>query len=284
MTPSLVQSAGESRARNCEQCGCEVQPPKRGRPAKYCKLCRERMRRKPAAKRCCERCGKQFTALSVRHRFCSKHCSDMWHNENNPPETCRHCGKVFPPKASDRTSFCSRECAYSFKSEVSLKRRQELQERKRIERLWKRLAQHSATIEQGRTCELCGTSVPRKRYGRATCDECKRALVRVRRRRARVRREQRERVHCREYLAAMRAKFKRTHGQCKLCGQAITLSGDPNSDRRCEFDHKVPLGVGGKDTIDNIQAICRKCNGLKHAFTSPDVVIGQWLKQRLVGA
>jgi 5-methylcytosine-specific restriction endonuclease McrA len=227
----------------------------------------------------CERCGGAIAPPKVR--FCSKHCCDMHSHEHaeRPLCTCKYCGKEYRPKAANRTTFCSRDCSYAFKSQTSQKEK----ERAKLERLWKRLAKHSAVIKEPKICEVCGVPVPPRKYGRALCDGCRHRLLAVRRKRAKVRREAREKVHCREYLAAMRSKFKRTNGQCKLCGQAITLNGDPNHDRRCEFDHKIPLGVGGRDAIDNIQAICRKCNNRKGAFTSPDVVIGQWMRDMPVG-
>ena len=30
-----------------------------------------------------------------------------------------------------------------------------------------------------------------------------------------------------------------------------------------EFDHKTPVGLGGKSTLDNCQVVCAKCHKLK---------------------
>ena len=37
------------------------------------------------------------------------------------------------------------------------------------------------------------------------------------------------------------------------------------ADKTLEVDHVVPLKIGGTNTIDNIQPLCRSCNARKHA-------------------
>lgn len=51
-----------------------------------------------------------------RSRYCSKLCRNLYsyhHPGTLHESTCRRCNKVFRPKLKSRTTFCSRECAFS---------------------------------------------------------------------------------------------------------------------------------------------------------------------------
>jgi 5-methylcytosine-specific restriction endonuclease McrA len=59
---------------------------------------------------------------------------------------------------------------------------------------------------------------------------------------------------------------------CQRCGWAVTAYGAgydgrraPCGDRVLELDHVVPLALGGLDTEENLQALCRPCNRRKAA-------------------
>jgi 5-methylcytosine-specific restriction endonuclease McrA len=51
--------------------------------------------------------------------------------------------------------------------------------------------------------------------------------------------------------------LKKCDYKCLNCGNTTKL----------EADHIIPLSVGGNDTIDNIQPLCRSCNAKKHIKT-----------------
>lgn len=71
----------------------------------------------------CEYCGKAFVPVKYvgnRQRFCSEPCQRQWDAEHRDRRIeavyiCQHCGKRFHPKAKDRTTYCSRECAFADK-------------------------------------------------------------------------------------------------------------------------------------------------------------------------
>ncbi|GEA17512.1 hypothetical protein E306M_06460 [Moorella sp. E306M] len=69
----------------------------------------------------CQYCGNEFVPSKYaggRQRFCSKKCKDKWDYENPkyPPVVCKYCGKKFIPKEANRTTYCSRECAFAAKA------------------------------------------------------------------------------------------------------------------------------------------------------------------------
>ncbi|MFG1683557.1 HNH endonuclease [Nonomuraea sp. NPDC049269] len=55
--------------------------------------------------------------------------------------------------------------------------------------------------------------------------------------------------------AIRRAVYRRDGHQCVRCGVDADLS----------LDHIVPWSLGGPDTIDNLQTLCRPCNSSKGA-------------------
>jgi hypothetical protein len=91
------------------------------------------------------------------------------------------------------------------------------------------------------------------------------ALVRERRRRAR---RTLERAHAalageavqhrrREPIprAVRRAVFERDGGRCVECGSAFDI----------QYDHVIPLALGGATTLENLQILCAPCNRAKGA-------------------
>jgi 5-methylcytosine-specific restriction endonuclease McrA len=51
------------------------------------------------------------------------------------------------------------------------------------------------------------------------------------------------------------AVFKRDDGRCVSCG----------SDRELQFDHVIPVALGGASTEANLQLLCSNCNRAKGA-------------------
>jgi 5-methylcytosine-specific restriction endonuclease McrA len=52
-----------------------------------------------------------------------------------------------------------------------------------------------------------------------------------------------------------RAVFERDGGQCVECGSKFDL----------QYDHLIPVALGGATTVDNLQLLCGECNRLKGA-------------------
>lgn len=52
--------------------------------------------------------------------------------------------------------------------------------------------------------------------------------------------------------------FKMFDGHCAYCGTKLKNMG------AMQADHKVPLALGGADTMENLFPACRSCNHYKH--------------------
>lgn len=57
--------------------------------------------------------------------------------------------------------------------------------------------------------------------------------------------------------------LKRAKSRCELCGISM-------EEKALEVDHIVPKNKGGKDSIDNYQALCYSCNANKRDLDSTD--------------
>jgi 5-methylcytosine-specific restriction endonuclease McrA len=51
------------------------------------------------------------------------------------------------------------------------------------------------------------------------------------------------------------AVWRRDAGRCVSCG----------SKERLQFDHVIPVALGGAGTVENLQLLCASCNGAKGA-------------------
>lgn len=57
--------------------------------------------------------------------------------------------------------------------------------------------------------------------------------------------------------------YNKSDGRCELCGQRLLLEN-------MTLDHIVPLSLGGKDDMENIQAACFACNQFKSNILPED--------------
>jgi 5-methylcytosine-specific restriction endonuclease McrA len=60
---------------------------------------------------------------------------------------------------------------------------------------------------------------------------------------------------------------------CAICGCEIDYTAHHLAPNAFQIDHITPLARSGTDTIDNIQAVCRRCNRAKSA-SLPDAQPG----------
>lgn len=57
--------------------------------------------------------------------------------------------------------------------------------------------------------------------------------------------------------------YDRSDGHCALCGQQLSLEN-------MTLDHIVPVSMGGKDDLDNLQVSCYACNQFKSNILPDD--------------
>jgi 5-methylcytosine-specific restriction enzyme A len=75
------------------------------------------------------------------------------------------------------------------------------------------------------------------------------------------------------------ALFLRARGRCAACGWLLA----PGT--RWEVDHILPRALGGRDTPDNLQVLCRTCHAAKTARQdAPALAKTRRLKARHLGA
>ena len=211
--------------------------------------------------------------------------------------TCKKCGKSFKPKATDRQTFCSRQCSFDYKAKLekplsskvssgyclrcgkpyckagtsqycSDKCSSEAQkQRNRIK------ARDAYALANGalKTCSHCSAKfVPVFTGGKRSsyCStECRKASLAVIKKIAKriskaLRRARSKSVDC-ERVDPFKV-FERDRWRCMLCGISTPKTKRGTySDNAPELDHIVPLSKGGAHTYKNTQCACRKCNGVK---------------------
>ncbi len=61
----------------------------------------------------CLQCGKEFTPVSSRQKFCSLRCTGLFCAAHRKNRRCLTCGKEYKPTANHQR-FCSRHCRDQF--------------------------------------------------------------------------------------------------------------------------------------------------------------------------
>jgi hypothetical protein len=74
---------------------------------------------------------------------------------------------------------------------------------------------------------------------------------------------------------ARRAVFFRDRGRCCRCER--DLGGSYSPINRAEYDHIVPLDLGGLNDVSNLQLLCKECNNRKRAvLEQPGQTYERW--------
>jgi hypothetical protein len=244
-----------SLERQCEACG---------------KVFVRARRSNDAARACSRECGFKIIAADRMAKFASARLSAFVARRNAAAsklvgslKPCCVCGKHFAAKG--RASACSAGCR---------------REQSRIEAIASRYGSYELWLTK--RCADCNGLVEKtgkhRRYKGQYCIKCSKVRKRALKSAAHFNRRRLQNgvtsdSPTKAILKGIAEMIRKAGNRCPLCGLMMTKGCSPNNDRHIELDHKIPLSRGGTDTFDNLQAICRKCNGLKSASHSVDVVL-----------
>lgn len=234
--------------------------------------------------RTCLLCGMMFQPSSTTQQCCSRSCAGKLDSlargegVKGAPSTCRHCGVSYQPKASNRTSYCSRACAFADKAAkpkspkvnptkqcagcgtATTTRYCSDDCRKSVARMKSRQYSETKHDAAERQCKGCGCAFT-PAYGSKLRTFCsKHCQVAYSRRIAKAQRRARYRSLPYESVDPM-AVFERDAWRCHICGGEVPrdLRGLP-VDLAPELDHIIPLAKGGHHVWDNLGLAHRKCN------------------------
>lgn len=211
----------------------------------------------------CAHCDAEFQPPHVGTIYCSKRCKlAAWKAANSErfkayPSNqrkvsavyagyCETCGGAFVSRRERR--WCSDACERGHGRE------------------WVRGVSYLPPVRTCRHCDLQWTSLTRGSPQACPSPECQAAERRRLRRaeggRGHVQRAKRAGVPYRYF--SERTVLRRDRWTCQLCGiptpeeaRGITRPDAP------EFDHCIPIALGGPHLPENGQCLCRRCNGEK---------------------
>jgi hypothetical protein len=255
----------------CSQCGDKCN-------GALCRKCYYKNKAVPS--RQCEVCGKEFRR-SVRAgdsaRACSRTCGFVIYAKMKFAQA-----RKSQDKEAAKLIASIRPCAVCGFYHAGYGQTCRLQECKREFARRTSLLTSTGSWEN-RLCEGCGVEVPSVKRSKYTCRpkrcskcQCAHRLALRREAKARLlepndllKRIGRDHATLDRISSIVRA----ANGQCPLCGLTLSTECDPSHDRHVELDHKLPRSEGGTDDFTNLRAICRKCNGFKSDFVSPELVL-----------
>lgn len=240
-----------------------------------------------ARPRPCLQCGKSTTA---GYKFCGAECRRAHTNAGRlqrheylasvarPETTCRHCAEKFTPKRADRTAFCSRACAFSFRSENAQPKFTSVHSCKACGK-WGRRTICDLTCDRKyktararalsslrnaptpKTCRGCGVQFSTV-YGHSHARYCGVACAIRNGRAGRRRRLRKARVI--GVVVGRIAVFERDGWRCHWCKEETPREFIGSVHPRAPvLDHVMPISRGGRHTPDNVVCACNSCNSKK---------------------
>lgn len=193
-------------------------------------------------------------------------------------EICRSCGDLFVHREGHNKFFCCRECwlawnAYEHEHKEMLieyrKQRTDFAfalQRLVIGRLLFALKSRIQSLKSAvRLCVVCGDRLKHK--GSYCSIKCYRKTQRYKDAKRIGKHRRRAREHNATFERISPADiFERDGWFCRECGRQTPKDKRGSYDDDApELDHIIPISKGGAHTWNNLQCLCRSCNGLKSA-------------------
>jgi hypothetical protein len=250
----------------------------------------------------CKHCGKEFSSNQPQAKFCCGKCRHKYrkkHYRITEPFICKYCGKEFHPKGYDRTTYCSRECAFADRVAKPKEKRKpicvicgkefegrlnskycsdECYEKYKKDKYlkYKNSDKYLSDLEKQRNnykpkniytkiCKYCGleykTSNNRSKYCSKKCATKSYNI-------SESRREERRRYRARKVGAYIKPVntmeiYKRDKGVCQICGKKVNKKLIYPHPMSMSLDHIIPLSEGGTHEPKNVQLTHFQCNSIK---------------------
>jgi hypothetical protein len=288
---NVARRPPEPSAKVCEQCSDTFTPHKNAfKTQRFCsKPCADKWTATASPNRkwhTCGECGKSFQPKGAnRTRFCSQDCAWKQYHRGRAERKEARLAK----RQQERDVSLMKQCAICH---VGFKAKQ-VSERLcsddcRAEHYRRKAIVASGYDPDSKPCKACGREVEStgtiRAFRPSLCRACAKQASRLSKRRAKRKRGLKQSFATAKHksakvIAGLNVLLKFAGNQCPCCGLLMSKAVHPNSDRALELDHALPLSKGGDDLFPNLRPMCRRCNGLKGAFTAPDIVIGEWLKE-----
>ena len=212
-----------------------------------CKICGKACKR--------NLCGKQYKGLAPLPQYCSRACRSVGRRgysllpSYSRVYPCVVCGKVCKGRADH--AYCSDTC-------LQEKNRQRALDQDKNQYIPKTLtclccSKTFTTQWRNKHRSVCSVECQRKWKTRNPNAQAKKALRRALERGA----NGGERIY-------KKRVFERDGWRCQLCGCKTVAPHDHRNSRSAELDHIIPVSQGGTHTWDNVQCLCRACNGDKN--------------------
>ena len=244
----------------------------------------------------CIVCRTEFVSRRPTQQMCSVKCRAV-KQKQDATRQCQHCEKAFIPKASDRATYCSRDCAYAARRKRAETRvtpqravvttncthckREFVQTRsdthccsaecKRAENRNKdRIAkQVKNDVRIETVCQMCRNVIPEAiRHGsRMYCSErCAEKAYRKKRNATINTAQRRRRTRLRDATVeevSPATVFNRDGWTCWLCSLPVDPKAAIPMPACPTLDHVIPLSKGGEHSYQNVRCACFACNSKK---------------------
>lgn len=249
----------------------------------------------------CEYCGADFVGRRAR-RWCGWKCRSrsmgikplevrLANAVCRQTHICQHCSAPFKPRNADRTSFCSRTCAFAHRtasaaSSEELERRRKARAaaaRKVFDRIPCRACGMSFTPQSGKhyycssacrsahktradarpaRCTDCGARCVVPKWQRARCDEC----AETRKVATRARQAERARVDGTNAAHRKARKLKQRGSQVETVNPIVVLSRDGWSCKLCGISTPKKLRGTYDDRAPEVDHIIPISQGGEHSY------------------
>jgi 5-methylcytosine-specific restriction endonuclease McrA len=238
----------------------------------------------------CAVCGAEFVAAWKRKQTCSEACAhrlaakkgwDTRGRKNGPlrEQVCKHCGKPFMPRGTDRMTYCGRECGFAGMQRTRQGQRGErapLMTCKECGKVFNQPITPNGFVRRVRYyCKQCRGEGQRERcltaretfccrecaqrWGKRVCAPHREELARA----ALARHSYRRRICLAKAPCEFftnREIFERDGWRCQICGKKVNKNLRGRHPMAASLDHIVPVSKGGKHVRSNVRLAHWICN------------------------